>query len=235
MSQQGEFADLIYQRLKLGPVSVASLVGEIRDRWGEGHSIESVHQFVIEAMYCLLSHQDVDVGDIAEGQFVSWTIEPLYAYDRIESKLMPLATAFEDHKSIVFQFKGLNRRSVPPLNSSGTYTWIVLCLGERPATLEMIVVTGDAINHAVLDIDELRAGLGWLRARGFVEKTEQRYFLTRRGLLLQDSGNMSRATIMERWRAIESRIKKEDDLGVRYTEPITEGEYEQAIDSYKPR
>jgi hypothetical protein len=113
MSQQSDLADLVYQRIKLAPVSVASLVDEIRTRWGEGHSIGSVHHFVIEAVYGLLSHQDVDVGDIRGGHFVSWAIESLDAYDRIESTLMPLRTAFEDQHTLVFQVKMPNQLPDP--------------------------------------------------------------------------------------------------------------------------
>jgi hypothetical protein len=235
MSLQSEFSDSVYQRVKLGWVSLASLVDETRARWGAGHSIESVHHFVIEAIYLLLIHQDVDVGDIANGQFIPWVTGPLVAYVQIESKVMQVGTAFEDHDSIVFRIKSPNDNQAMATHDSTTYTWIVLCLGERPATLEMIVASGDVVNHAILGIDELRAGLGWLRARGFVEKTEQGYVLTLLGLSLRAAGSMNWATVLERRGEIENRIKMDDGLGERYTELISEAEYEQATDWLKPR
>src|SRR5580698_1392973 len=121
MSQQSELADLIYQRVRLGSVSIASLVDETRARWGDGHSIESVHHFVIEAIYCLLVHQDVDVGDITDGQFVSWRTGPLVTYERIESTLTRLGTAFADHDSIVFRIVSPNHDSMFTVHNISTY------------------------------------------------------------------------------------------------------------------
>ena len=119
MSQQSEFADSVYHRVRLGPVDVASLVGEISARWGAGHSIGSVHLFVVEAIYCLLPRGDIDVGEIKEGRFVSWDIDPMDAFDRIDSGLTPRSLAFADHGKFVFKVKMPNQSS-EPTSASGT-------------------------------------------------------------------------------------------------------------------
>ena len=74
MSQQGDLADGFYARLSTCPVAAAQLVRELRSRWGAGHGVGSVHGFVREVATCLLHHDDVEVGDVRGGQFVSWSL-----------------------------------------------------------------------------------------------------------------------------------------------------------------
>jgi hypothetical protein len=119
MSQQSEASDLIRKRLADGPFPVATLVAEIRAEWGPGHTIESVHFFATEVVYALLFNDDIDVGDIHGGRFVSWAIDSLDAYDRIDAFLNSQSAAFEDSSSIVFQFMGPNQ-STHPTPASGT-------------------------------------------------------------------------------------------------------------------
>jgi hypothetical protein len=105
ISQQSEMADRVYQRLAQAPVSAAELVQELHAKWGPEHGVGEVHGFVEEVACCLLHHEDVDVGDMHDGQFVSWGLEPWYARDRIERELLAMNTFLDDTQRFVFQRK----------------------------------------------------------------------------------------------------------------------------------
>jgi hypothetical protein len=103
MSQQSDMADVVYGRLSTEPVSVAHMVRELRTRWGVEHGVGSVHGFVREVVTCLLSHDDVEVGDISAGRFVPWTLELWEADDKIDAELMAMESFLEDEDRYVFR------------------------------------------------------------------------------------------------------------------------------------
>jgi len=105
MSQQSDMSDVVYSRLRGGPVSVATLVRELRDRWGPAHGVGEVHFFLAEVGTCLLHYDDVDLGDVKEGRFVAWPLEPWDANDRLEEELCALDTFLEDENRFVFRKK----------------------------------------------------------------------------------------------------------------------------------
>jgi hypothetical protein len=88
MSQQSDMADAVYSRLSTSPVAAAQLVRELRSRWGAEHGVGSVHGFVREVATDLLHHDDVEVGDLRGGQFVSWLLPAWDADERIDAELM---------------------------------------------------------------------------------------------------------------------------------------------------
>jgi hypothetical protein len=103
MSQQSDMADVVYRQLSTEPVSAAHLVRELRQRWGSEHGVGSVHGFVREVATCLLEHEDVEVGDIAAGRFVSWTLAPWEAEEKIDAELMAMDSFLEDEDRYVFR------------------------------------------------------------------------------------------------------------------------------------
>src|SRR5438132_9940643 len=103
MSQQSDMADSVYSRLSEGPVPAAHLVRELRDRWGGEHGVSEVHGFVREVATCLLWRGDVDLGDLKEGRFVSWSLEPEVANTRVDEELMSVDVFLEDQSRYVFQ------------------------------------------------------------------------------------------------------------------------------------
>ena len=103
MSQQSDMADDVYGRLSTAPVSAASLVRELRRRWGVEHGVAEVHCFVREVIGCLLRHEDVEVGEMTAGRFVSWNLEPWDADDRIDAELMAVDVFLDDEGKYVFQ------------------------------------------------------------------------------------------------------------------------------------
>jgi hypothetical protein len=105
MSQQSDMADSVYSRLSEGPVPTAHLVRELRGRWGIEHGVSEVHGFVREVATCLLWRGDVDLGDLKEGKFVSWSLEPEDANQRIDQELMSLDAFLGDRNRYVFQKK----------------------------------------------------------------------------------------------------------------------------------
>src|SRR2546427_8587411 len=105
MSQQSDMADTVYRRLSKGPVPTAHLVRELRGRWGTEHGLSEVHGFAREVATCLLRHDDVEVGDLTEGQFVRWELEPWDADHRIDRELMSMDTFLEDESRYVFRKK----------------------------------------------------------------------------------------------------------------------------------
>lgn len=97
MSQQSEMADVVRRRLDAGPISVASLVTELRIRWGSEHSPAEVHFFVSEVVHSLLWGGEVRLGEMQDGVFVSWAIEPWDAVERLEKELGALDGFLEDN------------------------------------------------------------------------------------------------------------------------------------------
>ncbi len=96
MSQQSDMADAIYARLAGGPISAATLVRELRHRWGPDHRIASVHFFIVEAITCLLHHDDVEVGDLTPAGAFSWGLPPEDSSEKIETQLLSMTTWLED-------------------------------------------------------------------------------------------------------------------------------------------
>ncbi len=85
------------------PVVSADLVRELRARWGSDHGVGSVRRFVEEVVACLLHHDDVEVGDMAEGRFTPWSLEPWDAHKKIADELMSMDALFEDQTRYVFR------------------------------------------------------------------------------------------------------------------------------------
>jgi hypothetical protein len=103
MSQQSDMADKIYLSLEGGPVPVADLVVELRERWGTEHGAGEVHAFVDEVAACLLWRGDVDIGDFVEGAFNSWGLEPDYSHQKLEHMLDQQEDYFSDRTLCVFK------------------------------------------------------------------------------------------------------------------------------------
>jgi hypothetical protein len=103
MSQQSDMADDVYGRLTTAPVSAASLVRELRRRWGVEHGVAEVHCFVREVIGCLLRHEDVEAGEMRAGRFVSWKLEPWDADDKVDAELMAMDVFLDDENKYVFQ------------------------------------------------------------------------------------------------------------------------------------
>jgi hypothetical protein len=103
MSQQSEMADEVYNQLNGGPVAAAQLVSELRRQWGPEHGVGSVHNFVREVTTCLLCHDDVQVGDVKDGEFVAWPLENWEADDRISAEMIPMDKFLDDEGQYVFR------------------------------------------------------------------------------------------------------------------------------------
>ncbi len=103
MSQQSDMADKIHDRLARSPMSAAELVQELRTRWGPDHSAAEVHRFVEEVAACVLHHGDVEVGDICDGHFAGWRLEPWDAQARLARELLAMDTFLDDKQRYVFR------------------------------------------------------------------------------------------------------------------------------------
>lgn len=108
MSQQSETANVVFERLESAPFPLACLVRELRAKWGVAHEIPSVHRFVCEVATCLLRRDDVEVGDLEEGKFVPWRIEPYDAEGKIDDELMAMTAFLDDEARYVFRKKAPN-------------------------------------------------------------------------------------------------------------------------------
>jgi hypothetical protein len=102
MSQQSDMADAIHQRLSAGPVSVASLVRELRKRWGPAHGVSAVHGFIAEVSRCTIGRDGVQLGTLVDGRFVPWQGELCDIDDRFEEEMKSADTFIEDEDRYVF-------------------------------------------------------------------------------------------------------------------------------------
>jgi hypothetical protein len=102
MSQQSDMADAIHQRLSAGPVSVASLVRELRALWGPEHGVSAVHGFITEVSRCTIGRDGVQLGSLVEGRFVPWPGELCDVDDRFEEEMKSADAFIEDENRYVF-------------------------------------------------------------------------------------------------------------------------------------
>src|SRR4029077_10841585 len=102
MSQQSDMADEVYHRLAHFDVSVSELVQELRRKWGPGRGVGEVHRFVEEVAACLL-RDDVELGDVIDGRFTSWGLEPGDAHFRLQQELLARDSFLDDSDHNVFR------------------------------------------------------------------------------------------------------------------------------------
>jgi hypothetical protein len=65
----------------------------------------SVHGFVREVATCLLHLEDVEVGDLKNGKFVRWPLEPLEVDEKIDTDLLAMDEFLDDKTRYVFRKK----------------------------------------------------------------------------------------------------------------------------------
>jgi hypothetical protein len=102
MSQQSDMADAIHPRLSAGAVSVASLVRELRKRWGPEHGVSAVHGFLAEVARCTIGRDGVQLGALVDGRFVPWQGELCDVDVRFEEEMNAADTFIEDENRYVF-------------------------------------------------------------------------------------------------------------------------------------
>lgn len=123
MSQQSDMADEVYRRLSAGPVSVASLVRELRELWGTEFGPSAVHGFIAEVSRCTIGRDDVQLGSVSDGRFTPWSGELCDIDDRFEEEMMSLDAFLEDEHRYVFARKkaglgGTDNSGAAPLGSN---------------------------------------------------------------------------------------------------------------------
>jgi hypothetical protein len=67
--------------------------------------------------------------------------------------------------------------------------WVLLSLiyAQKPANRKRIVATGDYLNHAVMNSDELEGGLQRLQARGYIFEGNSGFDLGPQGLQVREA------------------------------------------------
>ena len=103
MSHQSDMADRVYDQLAQSEVSAAELVQELRSKWGLEHRAPEVHRFLEEVVACILHHDDVEVGEIRDGRFSAWRLEPCESRDKIARELLALDTFLDEKTQYVFR------------------------------------------------------------------------------------------------------------------------------------
>src|SRR5690606_34889326 len=100
MSDQSDMAEVVGRRLESAPVPVADIVQEVRMRWGPEHGVSAVHGFVREVATCLLWSGEVEVGDVKDGVYRTWRIEPEDADARLEAELLMMSDFLMDRSRL---------------------------------------------------------------------------------------------------------------------------------------
>ena len=118
------------------------------------------------------------------------------------------------------------------MTESQIYTWIFLTLSEEPASLQDIIGSADAINHAIPTHQELQSAFGWLMAQGLVRKDGKKYAHTPEGAVLRKKSVGPKMTIRESWAAVEKKFEKMVG-GSSALDDVTTEEIESAYEGYK--
>jgi hypothetical protein len=118
------------------------------------------------------------------------------------------------------------------MTESQIYTWIFLSLSEEPASLQDVVGSADAINHAIPSHQELQSAFGWLIAHGLAKKEGRKYAYTLEGSTLRKKCVGPKMTIRESWTAVEKKFSTMNG-GVVPLDDVTAEEVGVAYTGYK--
>jgi hypothetical protein len=116
------------------------------------------------------------------------------------------------------------------MSEARTRAWIFLSVNEAPCTLQDIIGTADAINHAIPSHSELQTSLGWLNQQDLVHKEGKKYSLTKLGGALRQ--RVSAQTILKTWDNATELLSSIDG-GSRADEDVTPQEVSKAYQGYK--
>jgi predicted transcriptional regulator len=93
-----------------------------------------------------------------------------------------------------------------------TISWIFLATamtsGRKPAEVTSISNAADAINHAVPTEEEIQSSLTWLIAKGLVNKTDNKYGLTKLGKQEYKEASKKTTVLLKIWSSLETRLKR---------------------------
>lgn len=95
-------AEQLHAEMAQGPISLARIVRILLEKWKKDLGISL---FAEEVARCLLGYEDVETGDLVDGRFVSWNLDPWDADDKIRQKLETSSGLFEDETSCVFRLR----------------------------------------------------------------------------------------------------------------------------------
>lgn len=118
------------------------------------------------------------------------------------------------------------------MTDSQIYTWIFLSLGYEPASLQGVIGSADAINHAIPSHQELQRAFGWLIARSLAKKDGGKYSYTQEGAALRKKCVGSKMTIRESWAAVEKKFATMID-GASPLDDVSADEVGAAYTGYK--
>ena len=92
-----------------------------------------------------------------------------------------------------------------------TNSWIFLAIALAsklaPADIKGISEIADGINHAVPTQKELRSSISWLVINGYVEGSNSRYSLTKRGLIEFNFASLNTDSLLNIWKNLERQFK----------------------------
>jgi hypothetical protein len=78
---------------------------------GALHGVSAVHGFAQEVAACLLRRGDVDLGELREGVFASWSLEPEDVDTKVDEELMSVDAFLVDETRYVFTKKHFKSES----------------------------------------------------------------------------------------------------------------------------
>lgn len=93
-----------YERTKSGPLSLATVVKELREAWPK-ENIPVVHSAALEVGTALLHRGDIEVGEMVDGKFVPSPNAPWQTNEQMQSDLKDTSTPFENDRRYIFRRK----------------------------------------------------------------------------------------------------------------------------------
>ena len=93
------------------------------------------------------------------------------------------------------------------MTESQTFAWILLSVPESPGTLQDIIAMADGINHPIPSDRKLQTSLGWLQARGLVQKDGKRFCITKAGSQLLARLRTPGRTMMKTWDLVAQALE----------------------------
>lgn len=87
-----------------GPVALAGVIARMHASW-PGESVAVVHGAACEVVAGLLHQRDIEVGSLESGKFVSSSMSPWQAEEKIRGELGAMPTLLTDESRYVFRRK----------------------------------------------------------------------------------------------------------------------------------
>lgn len=94
----------LYDETARAPVDLASFVRDARRAWPKA-DVSMVHAVALDVATGLLMRTDIEVGNLADGEFMPWRLSPWQSAQKIHDEMAGMSGFLSDQGRFVFRRK----------------------------------------------------------------------------------------------------------------------------------